>query len=217
MIIVCSNCGQNMEGTPDLLHTEVRCPNCLEWVYPQLPKAGLAARPTAGSEARRPPQPAGRPEEMGQARLDELVGANEKTGTRHSRRHRKSTRDLWYVLTNSGPAGPYDKEQIIGFARDGKINKANQLRNATSGTEYRAGEVPDLFPSRGEPAEKPKLSNESEWYVKTARGQAGPFTGAELVAFAKSGKINAGTMLRKGQVGDFTAAEHIKGLFPANK
>ena len=157
---------------------------------------------------------------MGQARLDALVGASEETSSRHRRRRvrKKPTKDLWYVLTDAGPKGPYAKDQIVQFARQGKINQANKLRNATSGAETRAGDVPGLFEK---PAEKPAESEhkaeataEHEWYVKTKTGQAGPFSGNEVIAFAKTGKINTATKLRKGHVGDFVEAGKIRGLFP---
>jgi hypothetical protein len=158
------------------------------------------------------------PELMGQDRLDRLVGAGEETGTRQRRGRRrvgkKSTKDLWYVVTDAGPQGPYAKEQIIEFARQGKINKVNNLRNATSGVDCRAGDVPGLFEAPAKSAEKAEPAGDPEWYIKTKNGQAGPFTGNEIVAFAKAGKINAATMLCKGHAGNFAAAGGVPGLFP---
>ena len=223
-----------MEGTADLLHTEVRCPNCMEWTFPCLPKAGLpdssqAVRPpTAGGGAVRPPTAGAQrppaagpadvePELMGKERLDELVGANETSSARHSRRRRRKRpiKDLWYVLTDSGPKGPYAKEQIVEFARQGKINQANELRNATTGVDCPAGDVPDLFPAPDKPAQpEPTPHSDPEWYVQTAKSVAGPFTNAQVITFAKDGKITAKTMLRKGHAGDFTAAENVRGLLP---
>lgn len=205
-----------MEGTPDMVNVEVRCPNCGEWTYPQLPKAETAPRP-----AQRPA--AARPELMGQARLDALVGANEDTTASHKRRHRRAVRpprkteELWFVLTDSGPKGPYANEQIVNFARQGKINKANRLRNAKTGVDYRAGDIPNLFPSPEKPAGKPEPAEEPQWFVQTAKGHAGPFTDTQIVAFAKDGKINAKTMLRKGHTGQFVSAAEIRGLLPADR
>ena len=237
MIIVCANCGQNMEGTPDMLDAEVRCPNCREWTRPQLPRAEAASRPTAvrpptpGAQTAPPPVRGGaavrpraaeppqiEPELMGQERLDDLVGAGEETGTRQRRGRRrvrkKPTKNLWYVLTDSGPKGPYAKEQITEFARQGQINQANNLRNATTGVDCPAGDVPGLFAKPAKSAKKAEPPVDPEWYIKTKNGQAGPFTGHEIVAFAKAGKINAATMLRKGHAGNFAPAGGVPGLFP---
>jgi len=204
-----------MEGTSELLNTEVRCPNCMEWTYPHLPRAG-------GEPRRQYVQP----ELLGQDRLEELIGAGEQVRHRHHhgrrRKRSKPGQALWYVLTDSGPKGPYDNRQILGFAREGKINKANMLRHAGTGADYRAGDIPNLFPSPQKPTKKPQPASpspasEPQWYVKASKGDAGPFTGEQIVAFAKAGKITAGTMLKKGHAGDYIAAESVRGLLPESK
>ena len=205
MIVVCSNCGQNLDGDLDSLEKEIKCPACLQWAYPQLPKVG-------------DDDDSLRPEKLGQARLEELVNAaDDVEAWRDRRRKRRRTRrqaqpvtpprpaeDQWYVLTASGPKGPFSSKAIMQFARTGKINKANRLKNARSGAEVRAGDVPNLFSA-------PPAADDG-WYVQTPKGNAGPFTNEQIIAFARAGKIAARTMLRYGQTGRFVAADTVRGL-----
>ena len=210
MIVVCSNCGQNMEGTPDLLESKVRCPACMQWTFPRLPRAIDVTRP----------------EEAGQSRLNELADAAEEIEAWNNRRRRpgkppqpitppRPVQDGWYVLTASGPRGPFSNKQIMQFARAGKINAANRLRKASNGTEVRAGDIPNLFGVPTKATRKPTPAGKDGWYVRTSKGDAGPFTNARIIAFAKAGKINAKTMLRYGNTGQFVAAGTVNGLIPA--
>ena len=194
-----------MEGSADMLNMEVRCPACMEWTYPKLPQADNAARP----------------EKMGQTRLDELVGAADGAGTRRNRKRKRHTQptpqptpspqpaqEQWYILTTSGPRGPFGKDKITQFAKAGKIKASNRLTNARTGSEMRASEIPNLFSA------PPKPVGEDEWYVQTSKGDAGPFSSAKIIEFAKTGKIKPKTMLRCGQTGQFIAANTVSGLIP---
>ena len=52
-----------------------------------------------------------------------------------------------------------------------------------------------------------------EWYYKTATNKEhGPFTSAELKRLASQGRINPGTMVRKGVDGMWASASKVKGL-----
>jgi hypothetical protein len=211
MIIVCSNCGQNMEGTPDLLEKEIQCPACMRWAYPQLPRATGAVRP----------------EEAGQSRLNELADAAEELEAWSNRRNNRAVRppqpvtppqpaqEGWYVLTASGPQGPFSNKQIMQFARAGKINAANRLRRASNGTELRAGDIPNLFGAPPATTGKPATGGKDGWYIRTSKGNVGPFANAKVVALAKAGKISAKTMLRYGNDGQFVAAGTVRGLIPS--
>ena len=207
-----------MEGSADMLDMEVRCPNCMEWTYPVLPQAG-----TDSCEEE--------PEALGQNRLDELIGANDDVEQWHKRRrkHRQARRpaqpiDLqnqWYIMTSSGPQGPYANEQIVQFAKEGKINAANELMNARSKSIICAGKIPSLFGNKTEKTVKPVKSvkpektvkpSHQDWYVQTAKDDAGPFTSAKIIEFAKAGKIKPDTMLRKAESQQFIPASKINGL-----
>jgi hypothetical protein len=202
MVIVCSNCGQHMNGTVDMLNTKVRCPACMEWTCPQLPQATVEAS---------------KPELMGQSRLNDLVEANEEVDQWHNHGRKRPhapqpaqpKQNYWYVVTDSGPKGPYTNKQIVQFAREGKINEANRLIDANTKTEFRAGDIQNLFARK-----TPQAPRQSLWYVKTAKGNAGPFPSAKIVEFAKDGKIQANTMLRNGNTGEFVAAGTVNGLIP---
>ena len=198
-----------MEGNADMLDMEVRCPNCMEWTYPVLPRAGTGLDTEA-------------PEELGQNRLDELIGANDDVEQWHKRRRRRrqarrparpaDLQNMWYIMTSSGPRGPYASEQIVQFAKDGKINAANELMNAQSKSVICAGKIPNLFGKQPKKTVKPKQTSHQDWYVKTAKGEAGPFTSAKIIEFAKAGKIKADTMLRKAESQQFVLASKINGL-----
>ena len=163
-----------MEGSADMLNMEVRCPACLEWTYPRLPRADDTARP----------------EKMGRTRLNELIdAADEVGGSRNRNPKRRQTQrptqpipspqpaqQQWYILTTSGPKGPFGDDKIAQFARAGKIKASNRLTNARTGTEIRAGEIPGIFREPPKPAIQPTPAGDSEWYVQTSKGDAGPFT-----------------------------------------
>ena len=218
MIIVCSNCGQKMEGTLDLLQREVKCPACMQWTCPQLPRADDFARP----------------QESGQSKLNELADAAGKVEAGHNRKSNQTDRspqtitpprpaqDGWYVLTTSGPQGPFSNKKIMQFARAGKINASSRLRRAGNGTEVRAGDIPNLFsatpkkrPHSPIAAGKPAPGGKDGWYIRTSKGNVGPFANAQVVALAKARKISAKTMLRYGDSGQFVAAGTVRGLIPA--
>ena len=191
-----------MEGTLDLLEREIQCPACMRWAYPQLPRATGFVRL----------------EEAGQSRLNELAGAAEEVEAWNNRRSSRTYRRPqpvtppqppqkgWYVLTDSGPQGPFSDKQIIQFARAGKINAANRLRKASNGTEVRAGDIPNLF---GAPPDA-----KDGWYIHTSKGDVGPLAHAKVAALAKAGKIGAKTMMRYGDDGQFIAAGTVQGLIP---
>jgi hypothetical protein len=195
-----------------MMHMEVRCPACNEWSYPQLPRAGNAASP----------------ETMGQARLNELVNANDEVDEGHNRRRKRRqpqqppqpqtqaarppqpAQEQWYILTTDGPKGPFGNDKIMQLAREGILKPRNRLTNARTGIEIRAEEIPNLFKA------KPKPASETQWYVQTSKGDAGPFASAKIVEFAKDGKIKTKTMLRCGSVGEFIPAGTVNGLIPAS-
>jgi len=191
-----------MEGTLDLLEREIQCPSCMEWAYPELPRATGSVRP----------------EEAGQSRLDKLAGAAEEVEAWNNRRSSQAfhppqpvtppqaPQKGWYVLTDSGPRGPFSDKQIMQFARAGKINAANRLRKASNGTEVRAGDIPNLFSA-------PPGSKDG-WYIRTSKGNVGPFAHTKVAALAKAGKISAKTMMRYGDDGQFIAAGTVQGLIP---
>ena len=206
-----------MEGTLDLLQREVKCPACMQWTFPQLPRADDFARP----------------QESGQSKLNELADAAGKVEAGHNRKSNRTDRspqaitpprpaqDQWYVLTTSGPQGPFSNKKIIQFARAGKINASSRLRRAGNTTEVRAGDIPNLFsatpkerPHSPVAAEKPAPGGKDGWYIRTSKGDAGPFASAKIIEFAKAGKIKANTMLRCGNTGQFVAAGAVNGLIP---
>jgi hypothetical protein len=195
-----------------MMNMEVRCPACNEWSYPQLPRAGNAARP----------------ETMGQARLNELVNANDEVDGWHNRRRKRRqpqhlpqpqtqtarppqpAQEQWHIMTTDGPRGPFGNDKIIQLAREGILKPRNRMTNARTGNEIRAEEIPNLVKA------KPKPASKTQWYVQTSKGDAGPFASAKIVEFAKDGKIKAKTMLRCGSVGEFIPAGTVNGLIPAS-
>ncbi|MCP4377951.1 MAG: DUF4339 domain-containing protein [bacterium] len=219
MIIVCSRCGQYLNGTVDMLSKEVQCPACMECARPHLPKADRTSQP----------------ESTGQSSLNDLIEANKDVEDWHNRRRERqpaqrpprpaqavqprptapvqpeqSKLNHWYIVTDSVPRGPFNNKQIVQFAKEGKINKANLMINAHTKATIRAGMIPNLF-TRKTPQKQPQ----GQWYVQTAKGNAGPFPSEKIVEFAKSGKIKADTMLRHGTTGKLTAAGTVSGLIPA--
>ena len=223
-----------------MLEREIKCPACMHYGRPGLPKANPAIRrrnehrdvPLRPDEYGVVPlsldgyeDASVHPEDQGQSRLDELVGATEREAAARRQRYKHAFRpppmDGWYILTDSGPRGPYSNEQIVQFAQAGRINAANRLRNARTGEEARAGDVPGLLgtppgtrPHSPLSAGKPAPGGKDGWYVQTPKGNAGPFTNEQIVAFARAGKITAKTMLRYGKTGRFVAADTVHGLVP---
>jgi hypothetical protein len=59
-----------------------------------------------------------------------------------------------------------------------------------------------------------KMSNPTQWYVKTKTGASGPYTTQQIKDFATSGKLPRQASISKTSEGPWTIANEVKGLFP---
>lgn len=55
----------------------------------------------------------------------------------------------WFVSANSQLYGPYPEEQLVAFAREGRITAATMVRSGRSGPFEEAGKVPALAAAFG--------------------------------------------------------------------
>ena len=60
------------------------------------------------------------------------------------------------------------------------------------------------------------MSNKHQWFVRVANGERGPLTGAQLKAFADSGKLTPQMQIRRGDVAEWFPAGRVNGLFNAS-
>ena len=61
------------------------------------------------------------------------------------------------------------------------------------------------------PVQAPAKS--SEWYVQVEGEEFGPYPGVALKKFAAEGRVTTSTQVKKGRVGQWVAAQTVKGLF----
>jgi hypothetical protein len=57
------------------------------------------------------------------------------------------------------------------------------------------------------------MSNQQQWFVRVANGERGPFTGAQLKAFATGGKLTPQMQVRRGNILKWFPAGKVTGLF----
>ena len=57
------------------------------------------------------------------------------------------------------------------------------------------------------------MSNQQQWFVRVANGERGPFTGAQLKAFATGGKLTPHMQIRRGDITEWFPAGKVTGLF----
>jgi GYF domain 2 len=60
------------------------------------------------------------------------------------------------------------------------------------------------------------MSNQQQWFVRVANGERGPFTGAQLKAFAAGGKLTPQMQIRRGDITEWFPAGKVTGLFTAS-
>jgi len=56
----------------------------------------------------------------------------------------------------------------------------------------------------------------SDWFVKTDKVVAGPFSSEQMIEFVRAGRVRAATLVRKGADGSWRPAERIRGLLSAS-
>lgn len=57
------------------------------------------------------------------------------------------------------------------------------------------------------------MSSPTQWFVKSKNGASGPFTSAQLKAFADNGKLPRDAQVSRSAEGPWTQAQMVKGLF----
>jgi len=145
-----------MEGTPNLLQREVKCPACSQWTRPHLPQVADASGP----------QP--------QTPNNEPARAVVEVESWHN-----------YVAGDTCTDTPQDAPSPPVRLRPRRQTARPTANSATEG-----------------------------WWIRTAKGDFGPFDHKRVVALAKSGKINEKTLMRYGQGGEFLTAGQVRGLIP---
>lgn len=82
--------------------------------------------------------------------------------TRKSASPAVTTPAEWFVSANSQLYGPYSEEQIVAFAREGRISAGTMVRNGRSGPFDEAAKVTILAPIFGASAAPPKATAAGE-------------------------------------------------------
>jgi hypothetical protein len=60
------------------------------------------------------------------------------------------------------------------------------------------------------------MSIQQQWFVRVANGERGPFTNAQLKAFADGGKLKPHMQIRRGDITEWFPAARVTGLFNAS-